>query len=547
MNYKDTKDARIKLMFFTLKTLAILFSSIPYFQYFYSILKSYDEGDYLSTILTTGIAIVIICVVVFLWTSLSSNEMKPLSFQGAEIAIFFTLFIFAIYFSGAHESYYKFVFLFIIISYTIEYGMKAGILLSTISSVIILAIDLIFGEANSLNTYFQNDLALSAMFIIVAWTLGFYVKLENSHIEQLTEYANIDGLTGLYNHRYFHEYLSNIFKTSVSGKESLSLIMFDIDYFKNYNDLFGHQKGDVLLRNLAGIVKKKLRASDVFCRYGGDEFCVILHGTTNDTAYNIAQRIRSAVMESEFEGMESLPDKHLTISVGVVSLSEHIDSYTTLLENADMALYKAKFLRKNRVEVYSSVFELNELDSDKLKSLKALITVINSRDTYTYKHVERVVDYCSLMAKKLKLSADDRKCLIYSAYLHDLGKINIPKEILIKETAFTDEEWAIMKAHPKDSADIVSQIEGFQDTIPVIMQHHEKYNGTGYPNGLSGESISYLGRILTLADCFDAMTSLRPYQKTKSFEEAFAEIERCKGTQFDPDLADLFIECIKAR
>jgi HD-GYP domain-containing protein (c-di-GMP phosphodiesterase class II) len=136
--------------------------------------------------------------------------------------------------------------------------------------------------------------------------------------------------------------------------------------------------------------------------------------------------------------------------------------------------------------------------------------------------------------------------LLYGAYLHDLGKINISKELLVADNKLTKEQWEELKKHPQDSADIIKQIDGFEEVVPIVLQHHEKYDGSGYPQGLKGEQISYLARILTVVDSFDAMTNQRTYQKVKTFEEAFMEIERCKGTHFDPVISDQFIEAVKS-
>lgn len=539
-------------MFFMLKILALFFAAIPIFQFFYDILKKV-ANNYYGSLISMGICLAVIFIVMLLWILLTSKKINLIALQLIEIIIFFAVFICAIYVSGAHESTYKFLFLFIIISYTIEYGMKPGLYIASSSSVTVLTIDIIFGGFKAVNINFQNDLALSAMFIIVAWTLGFYVKMENTHINELTEYANIDGLTGLYNHRYFHKYLNEMTEKCLKEKRNLSLLILDIDYFKSFNDMYGHQKGDELLRELSAIIKNNLRTHDVFCRYGGDEFCVILPDTIKEVAGDIAQRLRGLVSSHHLTGQEYMPNSNLTISVGVSALDGDIDTYTMLIDNADSALYRAKFLRRNRVEVYSSVFDqFSEFDQgaameESLKSLKALITVINSRDTYTFKHVERVVDYCRIMADYLGLNTDQKRCLIYSAYLHDLGKINTPKEILITDKKLTNEEWEELKRHPVDSASIISQMEGFRDTIPIVLQHHEKYDGTGYPAGLKGEDISYLARILTIVDSFDAMTNHRPYQKMKTFEEAFQEIQQCKGYHFDPVLADQFVEMLKSQ
>lgn len=380
-------------------------------------------------------------------------------------------------------------------------------------------------------------------------TLGFYVKLEKEHIKYLTERANIDGLTGAYNHRHFHEIINVLYNDSIKNNSSLSLLMIDIDNFKKYNDAFGHKQGDKLLKKLANIINENLRKTDILCRYGGDEFCVILPNTNKELAINIANRLREVVEKMFLQESHFLVDDSSSISVGVSTINSEVDDSNSLVEHADFALYRAKFLKRNRVEVYSSIFEdMKEVDDsnghtlENIRTLKALITVINSRDSYTYSHVNRVFNYCVLIANSFELSNSDKKLLFYAAYLHDLGKINVTKEILIADYKLSEEEWEELKQHPKESANIISQIGGFEEVVPIVLQHHEKYDGTGYPNGLKGEEIHYLARILTVVDSFDAMTNYRPYQSTKSFNEALAEIEKYKGTQFDPIIADKFIK-----
>ncbi|MFV0342501.1 MAG: diguanylate cyclase [Anaerocolumna sp.] len=431
--------------------------------------------------------------------------------------------------------------------------MRTGFIIATISAIVIVIMDLIYGTTNGVNVQFENDIALIAMFYIVAWTLGFYIKLEKSHIQYLTDYANMDGLTGAYNHRYFYDHIEKVFETSKKDKKDLSLLMMDLDYFKRYNDFFGHAKGDELLKEIAIVLQSKLRPEDILCRYGGDEFCVILPDTNRETACGIANKIKEAVSELDFYGREQLEKQSMTLSIGVSSLHDEIEKSKDFIENADLALYRAKFLRRNKVEVYSSIFdqvkEVKNIDTnllEEIKPLKTLITVINSRDTYTYQHIERVFSYCNIIADYINLSSENKVVLLYAAYLHDLGKINVSKEVLITNKRLTNSEWEELKKHPQDSADILKQIKGFEKVVPIVLEHHEKYDGTGYPNGLKGEEISYLSRILTVVDSFDAMTNQRPYQKTKTFEEAFEEIQRCKGTHFDPEIAEQFVQALKS-
>lgn len=552
LNLNNTKKEQIRTMFFTLKMLALFFSAIPLFQYFSSKLNiNFSNNNY--SVYAIVITLIIICMLMFFLMFIFNRNENNRTLQILEITIFLVVFIIAIYVSGANESYNKFIFLFIIVSYTIEYDMKTGFTIASISTGVIVLMDILFEVKDGVNHHLEGDLSLIVMFFLVTWTLGFYVKLEKSHIQDLTEYASIDGLTGAYNHRYFHETIGNICQTSLKNNQSLSLLMIDIDYFKKYNDTYGHAQGDELLKQIAAILHKNLRiGGDTLYRYGGDEFCVILTNTNTEQASYVANRLRESVHNYNCFGQEFHKNVKMTISIGVSTLNHETDTSRNLIENADMALYRAKFLRRNKVEVYSSVFDqVNEIDHrnenllENMKPLKTLITVINSRDTYTYNHVDRVFNYCGIFAEYLKLSLEDKRLLLYAAYLHDLGKINVSKEILISSSKLTSEEWEELKKHPQDSADIIKQIEGFENVVPIVLQHHEKYDGTGYPNGIRGENICYLARILTVVDSFDAMTNQRSYQKTKTFEEAFKEIERCKRTQFDPMIADQFIEAIK--
>jgi diguanylate cyclase (GGDEF)-like protein/putative nucleotidyltransferase with HDIG domain len=329
----------------------------------------------------------------------------------------------------------------------------------------------------------------------------------------------------------------------------LSLLFVDIDDFKFYNDFLGHQMGDEVLRIIAGIMKKTVLDNALVFRYGGEEFTVLLPNVGETVAVKEAEKLRNAVQEYPFAGQESLPNGNLTISVGVSTFPTKAKTDAELLKRADEACYRAKFLYKNRVEAYHSILEdlqsnMIEIDNETIASIKTLIAVINAKDKYTYGHVERVVFYCTLLAEKLGLNDKDKKNLIYSAYLHDVGKINIPEEILMKTDPLTKEEWEIMKNHPQKAVEIIENINSLKDMVPIVLQHHERYDGTGYPNGLKGEEINYLARMLTIVDSFDAMTSIRPYQPRKSSNQAIRELIKCSGTQFDSEIVSDFINAI---
>jgi diguanylate cyclase (GGDEF)-like protein/putative nucleotidyltransferase with HDIG domain len=465
-----------------------------------------------------------------------------------EILVMYGVGVMCYAYTGLYESNYKFIFAIIILIYAMELGLKFGISLAFVSGMLVIVCDTIFCEEKMRSSYFQSDFMLLGTFLLIAYIVGFYVEKDKNLISKLKDSANRDSLTGLFNHRYFHEYIQELVSAS-EGENGHFLFMMDIDYFKVYNDTLGHQKGDAVLKKIAEICEKTVTNGNVF-RYGGEEFVVHVRAKDLDEVLRIANMIRLSVADYRFEGEALMPGHDLTVSIGVAERRKKGDTAADWIERADNALYKAKAFRKNRVQVYSSMFErfdhLDQIDDDeRIVSIKTLLSIINSRDRYTYNHTDRVVHYCEVFAKHAKLSDENQRMLLYGAYLHDVGKINIPQEVLISEKRLTDEQWEQMKKHPSDGADIVRKIKNFDLVADIVEQHHEKYNGSGYPNGLQGDNISFLARILTLADSFDAMTAKRPYQKIKTFEEAFEEIRRCKGTHFDPLLSEMFISAIK--
>jgi diguanylate cyclase (GGDEF)-like protein/putative nucleotidyltransferase with HDIG domain len=465
-----------------------------------------------------------------------------------ESVVFMSIYTGLICISGLHESQYKFLYLFIIIANTIQYGFNEGMTTAVISSAAILIIDLL-GYKSDVNKYFEADLVLSGVFVIMAWLLGYYVKLEDQHRENTLHLANIDELTGVYNHRYFQNSLSEHIQEADKSNKVLGLLFIDIDHFKYYNDLYGHSAGDVVLNRFGEIFKKNVRENDVIARYGGEEFAIILPDTCEEEAVEIGNRLRDAIENTHFEGEENQPNGNLTISIGVSCYPTKAKNKKELINTADDALYRAKFFNKNRVESYYSVLEelkgdIDEKHIDLISSIKTLISVINAKDRYTYAHTDRVVIYCELMADHLNLSENERKTLRYGAYLHDIGKIQISKDVLNKIGKLTDEEWNLLKSHPENGVQIVRTVTALSEVMPLILHHHEWYDGTGYPKGISGEEIPYLVRILSVADSFDAMTSNRPYHKRKTYEQAVEELIRCSSTQFDPDMVLEFVRML---
>ncbi len=546
----NIRAERIRSLIFILRILTLFFCASPIFQSIFRAISSNDA--YYIRFFSVSVAFSILSIITFLWLTIDKRKTNNKVISILEMVIFFGFCAFAVFLSGSHESSYKFLFIFIIVAYTIEYNMKTGLIIAGCSSAYILFLDLLYQPDGTVNIYFENDIALTAMFFIVAWALGHYVRLERNHIDTLINFVNRDGLTDLYNHRYFNEYIINYFEKENVDQKPISLIMMDIDGFKKYNNVFGHQQGDIALRIIADILSSSCKNKFIPCRYGGGEFGIILPGYNKEQATEIAANLKNKIDSYSFEVKNSLQKSKLTISAGVSESMGNTDSTMALIERADSALYRAKFLSNSKVEIFASVFDKlasirpDDLEIiDAMKPVRTLITAINSRDRYTYSHVERVVLYCEKFCNYIDMDFDNKRKLICAAYLHDLGKVNISKELLISEKAPTDKEWELLKKHPADSAKIISEIPEIRELMPLVRSHHERYDGGGYPDGLKGEDIPYLTRIITLADSFDAMTHHRPYKKIKTEQEAFEDIRTNSGTQFDPELTEIFIEAME--
>ncbi|MDD4780931.1 MAG: GGDEF domain-containing protein, partial [Tissierellia bacterium] len=231
---------------------------------------------------------ILICITVFIlifkaWLYSNRESQNNSTFNNSSLIeniILISIYTELIYLSGLYKSQYKFIYLFIIVANTIQYGFKVGMITAILNSCIILAIDLMGEYSGNINTYFEADLVLSGVFIIVAWSLGYYVKLENQYRFNAMQLANMDELTNLYNHRYFHNALAQFINFAKDTNSTVSLLFIDIDHFKHYNDLYGHTAGDVVLRMIGDIFKKSVRENDIVARYGGEEFAIILPNTS---------------------------------------------------------------------------------------------------------------------------------------------------------------------------------------------------------------------------------------------------------------------------
>lgn len=393
-----------------------------------------------------------------------------------------------------------------------------------------------------------EGLAGVIIFSMALWFVGVTYRGYYEMYDHFRSLSIKDELTGLYNHRYFQEKLQEL----LNNKQTVSLLLMDLDYFKLYNDMFGHPKGDELLQEISKVIMSQIPQNGFVCRYGGEEFAILLPNTGPDEAVSIAETVRMRIAEQPFFGAEHMPKQQVTISIGVATYPDMAYNKEMLIMLADEALYKVKYSNRNRVQLYASVidelksnFQFGAEDTEMLKTIRTFLTIINSKDRYTYGHTERGMKYAEMFARKIGLSEETVKYIRFGALLHDIGKVEVPADILNKRSPLSEEEWEILKMHVIWGEEIVRPVKELAPCLPMIRHHHERYDGKGYPDGLAGKDIPLEARILTVVDSFDAMMTQRPYQKARTIAEAIEELRSCAGSQFDPELIEPFIEIVQ--
>jgi diguanylate cyclase (GGDEF)-like protein len=323
----------------------------------------------------------------------------------------------------------------------------------------------------------------------------------------------------------------------------MAVLLLDLNNFKLFNDTHGHLVGDQVLKTTAALLSRLCRATDVVGRYGGDEFVVICPDTDATGARELATRIHEELAATTVQGTggERLP---LSGSIGLAVYPDGAASQHELLARADMNMYDAKAQGGPAIVGCEVEEESRQEYAGGFSALDALVTAVDKRDYYTRRHSEDVTEYSLMIAEQLGLSQDTMRTLRLAGLLHDLGKIAIPDAILRKPSALTDEEYELMKQHPVYGWLIVSAIPSLSETLPAIRHHHERYDGRGYPDGLAGEEIPLLGRLMAVADAYSAMTTDRPYRKGMPPLDAIEQLREGCGTQFDPHMVEAFLHAL---
>lgn len=362
--------------------------------------------------------------------------------------------------------------------------------------------------------------------------------------EDLQRQASTDPITGLLNHRYGSMALADAFDRARAEGRPLSLLVADIDSFKLFNDVYGHTLGDDVLRSVASVLDRSCNGGAIPCRYGGDEFLVIMPDRDRPAALRLAERVRKAAGEIDLRPSDgaSVP---LSLSVGVASYPADGVTADHLLVLADAEMYEAKRLGGVAVESGGALRERERPDSS-FRVLDSLVQAIQHRDRYTKDHSDVVAEYTAKLAFACQCSEPVARSLRVAGLLHDVGKIIVPDEILKKPGPLTGEEYEIMKRHVLVGEMLVREGRYSETVVQAVSYHHERFDGLGYPRRVSGHDIPLAGRIITIADCYSAMCLDRPYRKALSLDEIVSQLNAGAGSQFDPDLTGLFLGILES-
>jgi len=371
------------------------------------------------------------------------------------------------------------------------------------------------------NLYSESDIKLMEF---VSSQVATTIERKSSE-ERIKHLSFHDSLTGLYNRAYFEEELE---RYNFPRYYSLSVVMLDVNGLKVINDTFGHSEGDRLLQHSSQILTSVSRQGDILARIGGDEFAILLPSTTSEQAHEFCERFKKTCQQDKIKPIYLRPN----ISLGHTTQEGEYKDTNSLLKEADCNMYQDKlFNGKSREKHFLEAFRI----------------VLAERDPHTSDHAQRLQELAFSLGKRVGLTEYQLGNLKLLALLHDIGKIGIPDSILFKTYILTPSEWKKMREHSRIGYRMAKNIPDFAPIAQEILHHHEHWDGNGYPNGLKGEKIPLLSRIISIIDAYDVMQSRCPYKGAVSKTEALKEIKRCAGTQFDPQLVEIFLKIVQNR
>ncbi|MEL7567619.1 MAG: diguanylate cyclase [Dehalobacterium sp.] len=365
---------------------------------------------------------------------------------------------------------------------------------------------------------------------------------EKEIIAQLSFQANTDSLTGLYNHRYFSCQFDEMLDNAKKTNRPLSLILVDINDFKYCNLVLGRFEGDIILQQVAGRIKQITPQSGIAARCGGDEFFLLLPDYDRKKATDFVQNLNLEI-KATFSTKELID-----LTAGIACYPDIAPNKQILIDYAYQELSRQKELTINKLSTYQSVLlaikEHNTCSFEPAFFAQFFLLTINLKDHYTLSHTNSVIKYAETLGSALLLSPEEIYQIKIGAMFHDVGKIQIPEQVLMKAGPLTEKEWHYIHRHPQWSGEILSALIEDETAISLVIHHHERYDGNGYPDGLTGDQIPLGARIITIADSFSAMITPRPYREAMAISQALIEVRKNAGTQFDPIVADTLIKII---
>ncbi|MBU2599218.1 diguanylate cyclase [bacterium] len=384
-----------------------------------------------------------------------------------------------------------------------------------------------------------------------------YAQKSKKKEEELIKKSITDSLTGVLSYTQFLYLLKIEFEKTKRYFTDLSCLIIDIDNFKRINEEYGFKFGDKALREIAEMITRNCRKSDVIARFGGEKFIALLSNTNYQNSLIVAEKLRKIIDNHHFTDKDYLIK--ITFTIGVSSVIEDgVKTADALIENAQKAVTVAKKEEKGKILSFKDIIVTHsELDLKESKvtnlqekilditqttkesyveSLRSLIMALEARDLYTKEHSVNVSKYSYLVAKEMELSEDQARLIKTAGLVHDLGKIGISDAILLKKGPLSDEERKAIQMHPIYGVNIIHPIHFLAEERPIVLYHHERIDGKGYPEGLRGKRIPIGARIMNVVDSFDAMSSPRPYRDPLKVNEAIKELINCAGSQFDPEV-----------
>ena len=379
----------------------------------------------------------------------------------------------------------------------------------------------------------------------------------SEHLRETHDAATTDRLTQVWNRGTLLSSLFHEIERAVRHHRPLSVAFVDLDHFKDINDTYGHSVGDEVLREVAMLFRDNIRVNDVIGRYGGEEFMLILPESSPEEAAEVAEKLRLLVQRREFKVDAPMPLR-VTISIGIAGGQGMTLRPETLIQWADQAMYSAKSLGRNQTYLFREPDEDARIvgapvsRAGRARALEvaavarraaeiALTEVVDPLPHYRGKPSSLIATISVALATDLGLPVSEVERIRVASLLHDIGKIAVPEHILEKPAPLDDAEWSFVRQHPRIGQLILDESGGLREAGKIILHHHERFSGHGYPHGLRGRAIPLGSRIVAIADAYDAMVRDRPYKTAVSHEQALSELRRCSGTQFDPELIGVFL------